>query len=706
MWEQLNDSPFRDDHTNGFGHEGIAYLFRGIPTNTGNGPENEVWTYTPETDTWELMTTFPGPARNISIGDDWNGKYYYGFGIGGPNGLLNDLWEFDPADSSFTELPACPCVGRSHPSLIAHNDKIFMGAGSSFGGDLNDWWEYDMITQEWTQKENIPGPVRHHMFHFSIGDDVYVGGGHVLNWNKWDPINDEWTPIDDLPQGRVAGTQFQYNGLGFILAGDDRFHDHVPNFETFMYYNAENNEWDYLPSLPNGSRWAPSSFIIGDDLYFAAGLSDLVNGDASVWKFDLSLVDCLPPGGVTASNIMNNSADLFWNTNANGIGDTLKWRVLGDSEWNIVENPDVIYELEGLETCTDYEIVIAKQCSSNSSSSEPFVFTTEGCCVNPDIIVNSITANAALVEWPAIAAADEYNVRWKPTSEEDWSTLTVTASPVQLTDLLECTEYEFQIESVCSISDIDYSDSKLFLTRDCGACLDDDYCNIIESFGAEFVYINKVAINGYVNVSGNNQGYGNFADAQAEEVFIGGPFSFTLEPGYEDGAFAFDLLGWLDLNGNGEFEDSELIIQQNDVAGETSLSVLIPDDATPGLTRLRVFYSSETDPCSLSSNFVFGEAEDYCITLLEKPTSTIELDDQKLVAYPNPFNSTFIINNSSPTTFSYNVRVMNVAGQIVQEQQNYKLGEEVELSENIRAGVYFLLIDNGTEVNRIKIVKK
>jgi len=203
-WEQLNDSPFIDDHTNGFGFEGKAYVFRGIPRNNGNGDANEVWVYTPETDTWELIGEFPGAARRISIGDDWNGKYYYGFGIGGPDGLLNDLWEFDPVDNSFTQLPSCPCVGRSHPSLIAHNDKIFMGAGSSFGGDLKDWWEYDMITQEWTQKEDIPGTIRHHMFHFSSGEYVYVGGGHVENWNRWDPALDEWTPIDDLPKGRVA----------------------------------------------------------------------------------------------------------------------------------------------------------------------------------------------------------------------------------------------------------------------------------------------------------------------------------------------------------------------------------------------------------------------------------------------------------------------------------------------------------------------
>ena len=159
-WEQLNDSPLIDDHTNGFGYEGKAYVFRGIPRNNGNGLRNELWMYTPEGDSWERIGEFPGDPRRVSIGDDWNDKYYYGFGING-NSFLNDLWEFDPADMSFTQLPSCPCTPRTHPSLIAHNDKIFMGAGSSAQGDLTDWWEYDMNTQVWTQKEVCMLPALH-----------------------------------------------------------------------------------------------------------------------------------------------------------------------------------------------------------------------------------------------------------------------------------------------------------------------------------------------------------------------------------------------------------------------------------------------------------------------------------------------------------------------------------------------------------------
>lgn len=707
QWVQLNDAPFRDDHTNGFGFEDHAFLFRGSPTNNGGGNMNEVWTYTPATDEWNLLTNFPGAPRNISIGDDWDDKYYYGFGIGGPNGLLNDLWVFDPVDTSFTELPSCPCVGRSHPSLIAHNDKIYMGAGSSFGGDLKDWWEYDILTQVWTRKEDIPGDVRHHMFHFSIGKYIYVGGGHVNNWNRYDPDTETWTSIDDLPQGRVAGTQFQYNGLGFILAGDNRFHDHVPDFETFMYYSEDTKEWDYLPPLPNGSRWAPSSFIVNGEVYFATGLSTIVNGgDQTMWKFDLETINCLPPSGLNAVDIQTTSAGIFWSTNSESVSDTLKWRKVGDEIWNDVIDAKAVHQLEDLEACTDYEYLIVKSCESKSTSSAIQTFRTDGCCLNPELNFTSITPSSALVEWPPITAADEYNIRWRQLGEEDWNTQVVLDGPYQLTNLEECTEYEFQIESVCVISDIEYSESRIFTTGACGACLDETYCSVKESFSAEYVYINKVQINDYVNETGNNGGYANFEDAKTTEVLVGGPFSFSFEPGYEGGSFAFTLQGWIDLNANGVFENNEKLIQQSSVSGDVSIAVLIPQTAVPGLTRMRIMYSNETDPCSPDDNFVFGEVEDYCLTIQEQPTATIDLSQNEMIAYPNPFVNDIILKDSYNDQRAYDVSVINLVGEVVYTVNGYTTGQRISMPDHLNAGVYFMIVSDGDSRMKLRIVKR
>lgn len=370
-WERINDAAFHVSHSNGFGFNGKGYVIQGGPI-----LNNVLWEYTPETDSWAILKNFPGRKRATAIGDDWQGKYYYGFG--GTD--LNDLWVFDPIDTSFTELPTCPCEGRGHPALVAHNDKVFMGAGGGGSNNRNDWWEYDMLTMLWTQKADIPGEGRHHPFQFASGQYVYVGGGHVDNWSRYDILTEEWTAIDDTPEGRVAGSQFSYKGLGFLIGGDDKEHANVPNDQTFMLYTPDIDNWTKLPAPPRGSRWANSSMIIDDVLYYFGGI-DRNNSanDSTMWKFDMTLIDCLPVENPRASYVDTDYADLIWTSYGQSNNDTLKWRALGETTWNQVLNPQVVYRLDGLEACQEYEFLVVSECASNTSQSDTFLFKTEGC---------------------------------------------------------------------------------------------------------------------------------------------------------------------------------------------------------------------------------------------------------------------------------------------------------------------------------------
>jgi len=283
-WEQLDNVPFEAHHSNGFGIGDKAYILKGAHDAAPNYYSNEFWEYSPENDNWNQLSDFPGAARHIAIGDDWNGKYYYGFGSN-DQGAMTDIWEFDPATGEFTELPSCPCVGRTHPAFVAHNDKIFMGSGSTSNGDLEDWWVYDMITQEWSQKDDIPGNDRHHPFQFGIDGYIYVGGGHETNWSAYNIATEEWSAIDNYPEGRVAGTQFSYGGKGYTLSGDNRFHEALMPGDYFLEYDPALDEWEVLPSHPGSNRWACSSFIINGYVYLFGGYTS--GDDGRMWRYQL-----------------------------------------------------------------------------------------------------------------------------------------------------------------------------------------------------------------------------------------------------------------------------------------------------------------------------------------------------------------------------------------------------------------------------------
>ena len=377
-WVQLNDAPFRTHHTYGFGQNGKGYVIQG---NAGN----PFWEYDQATDSWSRIGDFPGPSRGFAVGDDWEGKYYYGFGLG-QNTNYNDLWVFDPTDMSWTELPSCPCTPRYHPAFIAHNDKIMMGTGFN-NGNLDDWWEYDMLTQEWTQKQDVPGSPRHHPFFFSNENKVYVGGGHRNSWYEYDLDTEEFTAIDNTPGGRVAGTQFQYNGRGFLLGGDDANHDHVPPSETFMAFDPVTGEWEYLPEFPTGSRWASSSFLIDNIVYYFDGEDyDSPSANIEMWKFNLDELNCRPAENLNATAMEGGVAELFWNGNSKAVADTLKWRKEGETVWNAIPDAQPVATLDGLEDCTMYEYVIVSNCDSLSIASDIFTFRTKGCgaCIDLD----------------------------------------------------------------------------------------------------------------------------------------------------------------------------------------------------------------------------------------------------------------------------------------------------------------------------------
>lgn len=281
-WENRESLPGSADerhHPVTFSIGSTGYLLTGAAS--GYESLTDFYAYNSLTDSWQEMADFPGGARGFSYGVSNGEKGYIGFGSFFNLDLfefdeLNDLWEYDPDTDTWTELASCPCVGRSHPAMVMVGDKIYVGLGEGEFGDLKDWWEYDISTDTWTEKTEFPSTERHHPYYFGIGDYAYVGFGHhtssIFNdFYRYDPETDTWLALNDFPdQGRVAGTQFSYNGRGYILSGQGEDHSNLPTGE-FWEYDPNTDEWIALLAHPNGGRWAPGSFVIGDEAYLACG---------------------------------------------------------------------------------------------------------------------------------------------------------------------------------------------------------------------------------------------------------------------------------------------------------------------------------------------------------------------------------------------------------------------------------------------------
>lgn len=280
QWEPVSEYPAGADarhHPVTFAHNGFGYVMMG---SGDNGDLDDAFRYEASTGLWSEVASFPGGPRGYAYGAMAGNKAYVGFGLHRPGGsgtqYFNDLWEYDPAEDSWKQLADCPCEGRSHPAFLTTEDKVFVGLGNSNNGNFKDWWEYDIPSDTWSQKPDFIGARRHHPYMFNLDGLLYVAFGHgdiiYKDLHVYDPATEEWTFLNFLPsQGRVAGTQFAYNGKGYVLSGDGDTHENLPSGEMWSYDPAT-NEWTQHPSHPGQGRWAPGSFVIGDDLYFTGGL--------------------------------------------------------------------------------------------------------------------------------------------------------------------------------------------------------------------------------------------------------------------------------------------------------------------------------------------------------------------------------------------------------------------------------------------------
>ncbi|MBR9923010.1 MAG: T9SS type A sorting domain-containing protein [Bacteroidetes bacterium] len=338
--------------------DGFGYVLTGT---VFGDPSNDFMRYDPVTDTWEELPDFPGPARSYSYGTSRGSKAYVGFGAGA-NAPLNDLWEYDSETEEWTQLSNCPCDARLHPAFIQLDDRIYVGLGNNTE-NLKDWWEYDIPTDTWSQQDDLPSLARHHPFYFGIDNIAYVGFGHgstgspnIYNdFFKFDASTGEWTQLDFFPgEARVAGTQFDYEGKGYILSGDGDNHSHMEEGE-FWEYDPALDEWTKLTSHPGSSRWAPGNFVIDNYVYFLAGLSD-VQLESDMMRFELaplatstkeleSIAISVFPNPATSEISFNEDISQFSEVYLlNNLGQRL--RQLTSNEVNVQNLPDGLYYLQ------------------------------------------------------------------------------------------------------------------------------------------------------------------------------------------------------------------------------------------------------------------------------------------------------------------------------------------------------------------------
>jgi hypothetical protein len=277
----MTPPPLRSDFTGVFDVLTQSfYIFGGDPGQplscapSGGAASGEFWRYTIACKYWSQLNPMTMPpartgAASAHEGFPANRNRMIMFGGRGASGLLNDVWAFDFATQTWSQLmimgTAMPSP-REHATIVYNSiyDQMIVFGGNA-GPDpaqpmlLNDIWMLDMTMDKnaWTQLPAMgtgaqqPQP---RIGHVSVYDDtpqvLYVGfgqnaGGTYLR-DMWAyfydtsmmPPTGKWTlhPISDGPSARI-GAGMANTGSGRIVLFGGRDQDLGPlndiwNFST------------------------------------------------------------------------------------------------------------------------------------------------------------------------------------------------------------------------------------------------------------------------------------------------------------------------------------------------------------------------------------------------------------------------------------------------------------------------------------------
>lgn len=253
---------------------------------------------------------------------------------------FNDLWVYSPQTDSWTSLGTTPLRPRVNATACVHEGTVYIGLGFAGGKSadslyLRDWWAYKPSTNSWTALADYPNSYTDHATAFAGNDALYVGYGFCWQYrrdmfrydiatNKWDSIDVE-VSFHGYPTRSFGGTGCTCQGRHFMGTGFYRY-----SLDWWAEL-VDGTHWEKRTPVPDKTRTVAASTATDDYIYVSGGIHyGGVNTDGEVLQ-DIRRYDPHTDQwtyvGLFPKGIMNHISFSIGKRVYFGLGETDDWKV-------------------------------------------------------------------------------------------------------------------------------------------------------------------------------------------------------------------------------------------------------------------------------------------------------------------------------------------------------------------------------------------
>lgn len=208
----------------------------------------------------------------------WQNRLYFTGGLGG-DGFENSVQIFDPESSTWTQGTSLPAKLRGHKSVVVQDTLWILAGENDSYISIPQIYAWNAESQGWDSKASMS--VGRFQFGSAVVDEkIYAFGGiqyrgvsdqgtFLDSMEVYDPTTDQWQTLAPLPSALAFMSTAVYGGKIYVIGGVGSNYDEY--LDVIWSYDPATDQWSEEKYTLNTVALGANSLLVQDKIYVVGG---------------------------------------------------------------------------------------------------------------------------------------------------------------------------------------------------------------------------------------------------------------------------------------------------------------------------------------------------------------------------------------------------------------------------------------------------